>query len=202
MPTRTPTSTATPCPSPFIRDADHVALRGTAPLVYNLVILGGHLDDTVTVFYNGKQRQLTQFVNAEEVRAQSAPEDRAPGTHSVYVVSKLCGKSNTFDLTIPYPTPRITTLAGGGLNQDGDYYGPISRTGYTLTITGSGFVPQSVGRWDGQARPTTYVNATTLRISLAAAQTSVGGRHQVTVVNPTPGGGTSNAIIVNLYSVN
>ncbi|MCC6626329.1 MAG: hypothetical protein IT340_02885 [Chloroflexi bacterium] len=202
MPTRTPTSTATPCPPPFIRDADHVALRGTTPLTYNLVILGGHLDDSMTVFYNGKQRQMTQFVNAEEVRAQSAPEDRTPGTHSVYVVSKLCGKSNIFDLTIPYPTPRITVLAGGGLNQDGDYYGPISRTGYTLTITGSGFVPQSVGRWNGQARPTTYVNATTLQVQLAAAQTSVGGRHQVTVVNPAPGGGTSNAIIVNLYSVN
>jgi len=169
-----------------------------AAVIFVLQVLGGHFDDTTTVFYDGKQRQ-TKFVNAETLQAESLTEDRQPGRHTVYVVSRLCGKSNTFDLTIPYPTPRISALSGGGLSNDGGiYYGATSSQGFTLTVTGSGFTRDSKVHWDGAARTTTFVSSSTLTVALPGSDTSKAGQHSVTVVNPSPGGGTSNAITVIL----
>jgi hypothetical protein len=195
----TATFTATPCPPPYVRDATHVQAGTTgAAVIFVLQVLGGHFDDTTTVFYDGKQRQ-TKFVNAETLQAESLTEDRQPGGHTVYVVSRLCGKSNTFDLTIPYPTPRISALSGGGLSNDGGiYYGATSSRGFTLTVTGSGFTRDSKVYWDGAARTTTFVSSSTLTVALPGSNTSKAGRHSVTVVNPSPGGGTSNAITVIL----
>jgi hypothetical protein len=64
---------------------------------------------------------------------------------------------------------------------------------FTLTVTGSNFVPTSVVRWKGVARPTTYVSATQLRAAISAADIAVAGTAPVTVFSPTPGGGTSAA---------
>jgi hypothetical protein len=65
---------------------------------------------------------------------------------------------------------------------------------FTLTVNGGGFVPASEVRWNGTARPTTYVSGTQLRATIAAADVAVNGTAQVTVFSPAPGGGTSTAL--------
>ncbi len=65
--------------------------------------------------------------------------------------------------------------------------------GFTLTVNGSGFVSDSVVQWNGASRTTTYVSATQLTAAIPATDIAAAGTASVTVFNPAPGGGTSNA---------
>ncbi|MBF9143331.1 IPT/TIG domain-containing protein [Hymenobacter properus] len=81
------------------------------------------------------------------------------------------------------PVPTITSLA------------PSSATAgdpaQTLTVNGTNFITSSVVNFNGTARTTTYVSATQLTIQLTAADLATAGSYDVTVTNPTPGGGTT-----------
>src|SRR5205823_3263599 len=59
------------------------------------------------------------------------------------------------------------------------------------TVNGTGLVNGSVVRWNGANRTTTFVSATQAQASISAADIAIAGTAQVTVFNPTPGGGTS-----------
>lgn len=63
-----------------------------------------------------------------------------------------------------------------------------------VTIDGTGFVTDSVAWFNGGARSTSFVNSTQLQMSLTAGDTATVGSYPVTVVNATPGGGTSNTV--------
>ena len=65
---------------------------------------------------------------------------------------------------------------------------------FTLTVSGTGFVAGSEVRWNGSTRPTTFVSATQLRATIAAADVTVPSTALVTVFTPAPGGGTSAAL--------
>ena len=49
-------------------------------------------------------------------------------------------------------------------------------------------------RWNGADRATTYVSPTQLTAVIPATDLVMAGTAQVTVFNPPPGGGTSNAV--------
>jgi len=84
------------------------------------------------------------------------------------------------------PAPVLTsfspahTPAGGGT--------------FTLTVNGSGFIPNSVVYWGSTALPTTFVSNSQLTAQLAATSIGNSGGFYVTVQNPAPGGGTSNSL--------
>jgi hypothetical protein len=74
---------------------------------------------------------------------------------------------------------------------------------FTLTVKGTGFVgspisgttaPTSTVYWDSTALATTYVSPTQLTAVVHVFSTDQAGIHSITVVSPTPGGGTSNAM--------
>jgi alpha-D-ribose 1-methylphosphonate 5-triphosphate synthase subunit PhnH len=71
---------------------------------------------------------------------------------------------------------------------------------FTLTVTGSNFTPSSVVRWKGVDKPTSYVNATRVTAAIPAADIAVAGPAAVTVFNPAPGGGTSNALTFSVVA--
>jgi hypothetical protein len=62
-----------------------------------------------------------------------------------------------------------------------------------VTIIGTGFIPESVARVDGISRTTSYINATTIVITLTAGDTNSINTLDITVLNPSPGGGQSSA---------
>jgi hypothetical protein len=64
--------------------------------------------------------------------------------------------------------------------------------GFTLTINGTEFVSGSVVEWNGSARATTFVSKSQLKASIPASDIAMATTASVTVINPTPGGGTSN----------
>jgi VCBS repeat protein/centrosomal CEP192-like protein/ASPM-SPD-2-Hydin domain-containing protein/FG-GAP repeat protein len=66
--------------------------------------------------------------------------------------------------------------------------------GFTLTVNGTGFVSASVVNWNGVARATTFVRNTQVSATILASDVATGGTASVTVVNPAPGGGTSNPV--------
>jgi hypothetical protein len=71
-------------------------------------------------------------------------------------------------------------------------------TAFTLTVTGTGFVAGATILWNGAPRPTTFVNNSKLTAAISASDISATGTAAITVVNPGPGGGTSN---VQLFQV-
>jgi hypothetical protein len=66
--------------------------------------------------------------------------------------------------------------------------------GWTLYVNGSDFDPAAHVLFNGVARPTTFVNSYQLKVTVTGADR--GGL--ITVSNPGPGGGLSNAITVFL----
>jgi uncharacterized protein YfaP (DUF2135 family) len=65
---------------------------------------------------------------------------------------------------------------------------------FSLTVNGTGFASNSVVNWNGSALATTFVNSSQLTAIVPASDIAKPGSGQVTVVNPGPGVGTSNAI--------
>jgi hypothetical protein len=104
-------------------------------------------------------------------------------------------------------TPPDTTGGGGG-GGGGGGNNPIPVTssiapnaatagaaGFTLTVNGSNFVASSTVLWDGAIRTTTFLSAAQIQAAIPASDVAGPGpaSAQVTVFNPAPGGGTSNA---------
>jgi hypothetical protein len=92
------------------------------------------------------------------------------------------------------PIPSISTLSPASAVAGGP--------AFTLTVNGSGFVSGSVVRWNGSDRTTTFVSSTQLTAAIPASDIAVAGTAQVTVFNPAPGGGTSNAQTFTIVTVN
>ncbi len=63
---------------------------------------------------------------------------------------------------------------------------------FTLTVFGSNYVSNSVVRWNGSDRATTFFGNGEVRASILASDIASQGSASVTVYNPSPGGGTSN----------
>jgi hypothetical protein len=84
------------------------------------------------------------------------------------------------------PVPAATALAPSST--------PAGGVAFTLTVTGSNFVPNSVVRWNGGDRPTTFVDGATLQASIGQSDISTPGDASVTVFTPGPGGGVSEAL--------
>ena len=67
-----------------------------------------------------------------------------------------------------------------------------------VTITGSQFVPGSVAQWNGSTRTTKFVNSGQLNVAIPWTDLNAPGVANLIVVNPTPGGGTSNSQSVTI----
>jgi predicted outer membrane repeat protein len=84
------------------------------------------------------------------------------------------------------PIPAITILNPASTEAGGE--------DFTLTVTGSDFVDVAVVQWKGTARNTTFVSDTQLSAQVNAADIAGQGSASITVLNPEPGGGVSNAL--------
>ncbi|OLE97270.1 MAG: hypothetical protein AUG75_10295 [Cyanobacteria bacterium 13_1_20CM_4_61_6] len=77
---------------------------------------------------------------------------------------------------------------------------PGASTTPSLQISGTGFTSHSVVRWNGKNRATTFVSKRALTAALLASDVSSSTTAAVTVANPTPGGGVSNAVFLPVTS--
>ncbi len=102
------------------------------------------------------------------------------------------GTSGTVTFAVMSPTPKVAGISPTSVPQAHDV---------TITITGTGFESNSTVEWNGTALPTTFVNSTTLTVSLSADQLQSLGTEQITVNNPGPGGSATVPVAVLVYPV-
>jgi hypothetical protein len=162
---------------------------------FTLTVGGANFVSGSVIQVNGSNRTTT-FVSSTQLNAAIPASDIASaGTLSISVVSPAPGggASPALTFTVNNPVPSVSSISPN----------PVVSvaSGYTLTINGSGFVTASVVKIDGATYPTTFVSSTQVKAQVANSGLLSLGGHSVTVFNPTPGGGTSNAVTVTVVSL-
>ena len=173
-------------PAPTITSLNPASAIAGGP-AFSLTVNGAGFVSGSVVRWNGSARATT-YVNGTRLTASiSAADIATAGSASVTVFNPAPGggTSNAATFAINHPAPTITSLNPASAIAGG--------SAFSLTVNGAGFVSGSVVRWNGSARPTTYVNGTRLTASIPAADIATAGSASVTVFNPAPGGGTSSA---------
>ncbi len=81
------------------------------------------------------------------------------------------------------------------------YYVQAGSSAFTLSVTGEGFNQESTINLGSTALTTTYLSANQLAASVSASEIANYGWAAVTVTNPAPGGGVSDAMPLTIYTV-
>lgn len=146
------------------------------------------------VYWNAQPRP-TVYVNATTLQAKLETSDLAqPGDAALTVVNPAPGGGTSnaaaFGVAAPgsNPIPALLRISPPSANVD-----EATGSALTLTVYGSGFGPESQGLWNGEPRPTEYLSTEELRIIVSGADLLTAGQASVSVRNPAPGGGESNA---------
>jgi hypothetical protein len=177
-------------PTPTLTSiAPNAASAGSAPTMVSFTGSGFYPATEVT--FNGAPAATT-YVSPTLVRATlTAAQLAAPGSIAARVSNPMPGGGTStavaFQVSNPAPSllsvvPARPLYVGGG------------DTG--VTVNGSGFVSTSQVRAEGSLLLTTFVSSTQLTATVPASALSAPGRVSFTVVSPSPGGGTSNAVDV------
>lgn len=98
----------------------------------------------------------------------------------------ICFFTNSYNIPTN-PTPTITTIS--------PVSAPVLLTPLpqNIIVNGTNFISSSVVHFGAVTLSTTYVSPTQLTATIPATELDTPGTRDVTVVNPAPGGGTSNA---------
>jgi hypothetical protein len=143
------------------------------------------------VRWNGVDRTTT-CVSSTQIVADILADDVASAgvvTVTVYNPAPGGGESNGVTLTVSNEAPAITSISPDTVIADS--------SAFSLTVRGSGFSDGSLGStvyWNGAERHTVYINSGRLLAAIGADDVTDGGYFTVTVVNPAPGGGSSNVV--------
>jgi YVTN family beta-propeller protein len=96
------------------------------------------------------------------------------------------GSSSKEQMPPPNQIPAITSISPNTAE--------AGAAAFTLTINGTNFIASSMVNFGGAASTATFVNSTQLTAPIPASSIASAGILAVTVTNPAPGGGTSNAM--------
>lgn len=159
---------------------------------FTLTVNGANFSSASVVRFNGSDR-VTTFVNSTQLLATILASDLAAGgMHSITVFTPAPGGGVTsaFNFIVNFPVPVVMSISPTSATAGG--------AAFTLTLNGSDFFSASVVNWNGSARATTFVNNTQLTAAISSTDIAAGGMANVTVVNPAPGGGTSNTSVFTI----
>ena len=167
-------------------------LAGSAAIT--LTVSGTNFVNGATIRFAGKAVATTFVSSTELTTTLSASQLATGGRFSVTVNNPkpYGGNSNSVTFTVANPTPILTAvnptqvMAGSGNTQ--------------ITLTGSGFIAKSKAQFKGAALTTTYVSSTLLTAIVPALKLTTPGDFDITVNNPTPGGGTSTSFTFSVIS--
>lgn len=152
---------------------------------FTLTATGTNFISGSKVRWKGSTRTTT-FVSATQLTSTISTLDIAvSGTADVTVFNPAPGGgvSSAKTFTINNPVPAVSNLSPTNA--------VAGTAGFTLTVNGSNFVSNSVARWNGSDRTTSFASNSQLTAQITAADISSIGSASVTVSNPTPGGGES-----------
>ncbi len=116
-------------------------------------------------------------------------------------ITNLATLSNSSDTNAANNTASDTVVVNNpspAINSLSPVFATVGGAAFTLTVNGSNFVRNSTVQWNGLERPTTFISSAQLQVAVSTADVARTATVNVTVINPPPGGGTSNA---SLFSV-
>jgi N,N-dimethylformamidase beta subunit-like protein/uncharacterized protein DUF4082/Big-like domain-containing protein len=162
---------------------------------FTLTVTGNSFVASSAVQVKGSPRTTT-FVSSTQLTASIPASDVADGAYLPITVVNPApggGTSGALTFTVNNPVPAISKLSPN----------PVVATSssFTLTVTGSGFVPGSVVQYDGSPIATAFVSCTQLNALVPARGIAATGNHTVTVFNRAPAGGTSNAATLTVVAL-
>jgi hypothetical protein len=173
------------------------AMAGAAPLF--LTVSGSSFISGATLLLNGSPRPTTSQNGTQLLAALSATDLAAAQSITVAVANPepSAGPSNQIAFTITPLTSNPTPTLASTL----DTSVPAGWPGFQLTVNGTNFVAASVLEWNGIDRVTTVASSTELKAAIPADQLVSPGAAQISVVNPSPGGGASSPLAIQVQAV-
>jgi len=117
--------------------------------------------------------------------------------------------AQTLNVTVTNPTGNVTAAAATLTVTSGNV--PIVESitpsaaqagsgSFTLAVTGQNFTQTSIVRFRGSDRTTTFVDSRHVNATIPFSEITVEGTYPVSVFNPPPNGGTSNALNLIVFS--
>ncbi|HZH98630.1 MAG TPA: IPT/TIG domain-containing protein [Fimbriimonadaceae bacterium] len=155
---------------------------------FTIQVDGNNFLSGAKVLWNNFERPTTE-ISPRRLTAEIPASDLQQQATVTVAVRNPNGKiSNGIQFLVgnPNPAPTITGVNPTTANAGG---GP-----FALTVTGTNFVQGAQVRWNGQVRQTLFVSPTQLTAQITGADIAQAGQNEITVLNPAPGGGTSNAV--------
>jgi trimeric autotransporter adhesin len=157
---------------------------------FTLTLTGTNFLANTTVTWqtaNSVQTPLSAtFVNSTTLTAvvpSSLVSD--PSSDSVFVTNPGAQISKSLSFSVNFPVPSVSSIS------------PVSAQAgaapLVLKVNGSGFFPQSVVQLNGNAQATDFISGTQVTVAMAASALASAATLNVSVLNPTPGGGSSPA---------
>jgi hypothetical protein len=180
-----------PNPVPLQVPAD-VQVPGTSKVTLN----GADFVPGSVVLWN-RSRLETLVRSRSQLQATVPSNIMSVGTASVTVFNPAPGggTSNVLLVSVVNPVPAIRRGYGSV-----PLFVGAGAAAFSMSVGGINLTPTSVVRWNGSDRPTNFLNGYALTASIPASDVALLGTAQVTVFNPAPGGGTSNALTVSIIT--
>jgi phospholipase C len=174
----------------------------SAPLSFNMNNNGSSAISIDSVQFIGSNSQ-TSFDYSQSNNCNGLLNPQSTCTFSVTFTPGAVGSRNGDLLIFTSETatsPEIITLIGSAVANSVPFINqPLvpadiqpGNNGFTLTVNGTGFAPSSTVNWNGVPLTTNYINTHQLGAQVPSANCQTAGTAAITVVNPAPGGGTSN----------
>lgn len=180
---------------PFVSSVDPTINQLIPPEIevgnpaFLLTVRGSNFTAGARVYWEGSERVVVTRSSGEIVVAIRPEDVMVAGTYEVVVddPTDTIPPSVPAIFTVFNPTPRIDNLSPASTTAGGGEF--------TLTIEGGGFVADSLVRWNDETltpNPATRTR-TRMEVTVPANLSLTAGTASITVENPEPRGGSSNA---------
>jgi uncharacterized protein (TIGR03437 family) len=167
-------------PAPVVSSLNPAAATAGGP-AFTLTVNGSGFLTGATVLWNNSPL-TTNYVNANLLNvAIPANLIASQGSASVMVTNPGGSASTSVTFTIGAPSPSISSLSPRSATAGGP--------SFTLTVSGSGFLPGSVVQWNGSPLSTGFVSSNQCTASVPA--NLIASQAMVSVTVLAPGGVTS-----------
>ena len=143
-------------------------------------------DDLATSYVSATS--LTAIVPAANVTVALA----VPANISVFSPAPGGGTTTSLPFTVNNPVPAIGALSNSVI---------AAGSSGTLDVNGNGFVEGSTVFLNGRKCPTRFVSRTRVSFDYLAADIACAGVYNIQVINPLPGGGTSDIVRLTVSPV-
>jgi hypothetical protein len=205
-------------PKPVLNTISPTSVAAGSP-AFLLTVNGNNFagsNSLVEVSVNGSapQPRITKFDNTSQLTAKIFADDiQAPGTIMVTVITPPPGGGTSLPQTFtvtpsPSPTPTVTSITPSGV-----FVNSVTSS-LSVIVTGTHFVSQSIVTVNGNnctavqsgnptgvpgcTTPLPIPSSTSITASIPSTFFVGTGTLSIGVLNPPPGGGASNTVLLNI----